>query len=792
MAIYHEDIVNIDLESGTIHRSFLNHSIGCGDDDANRFGIRAYRNGVAETLGGTCAGYFIRADGATVVISDGVVSGNTAYVTLPEACYAVEGNFTLAIKVSGSGVTGTMRIVDGVVSRTSTSATVDPGTIIPSVEDLIEAIDDAVASVPAEYDDVWTTFAPNFSSSTAYKKRQYVTYDGALYRFTQDHAAGSWNSSHVTAVNVGGELYGLKSTTDELQSAVNDETNALESIVNTYNEAETLQCTAYSDRVKIIHAFYQVKNNAINRFILLRITTDDISSAGTWSIGTCSVPSFKLSENQIMPFTAVSLTGGNISNMAFRQNMTAATNLELVTTSSVSRGQGGIIMLTNSQPLNNIGSSLTLPADTVYPQELIDNTQLKKNIFSTFYRETGHFWNHANEEIGTATGYNYAVFRVLGGSSVILKGLSETLTSVGYGILSEDGTVLSGGGEQDGMIIDIPDNGYRLIVSYPSADESNMQLIPYIKKKIVVLGDSWSDNDPNHTTYTKWTSLLNADGRYKVIVYAQNGSSISGNTPNYGLNGNVAGQVERLESDNITNVDSIILFGGINDFRNGVTAQTVYNKIEEFYNELNELYPTARIIYVSNNQIYITQQQLDFFRDIHDYTRTVIGMESYDTFGWVKADHYIDDYVHVNDYGYKDIYANMLAILEGGNIHTVLNKHTVSVSDGGGGAVAVLDIWERFIDGTPEYIFKLNAYSSALGNSYDLQLSAINKDLLASVPFCKKLNKGYVSQIGATDAVISCEAQETFTTSMRLNTSNTLKLFVPSENAGTYFSDNYN
>lgn len=210
MALYHEDIANIDLESGNIYRSFMNHSIGYGDDDANRFGIRAYRNGVAEDLGGTCAGYFIRADGGTVVIADGVVSGNLAYVTLPEACYAVEGNFTLAIKVSGSGVTGTMRIVDGVVSRTSTSAVVDPGTIIPSVENLLDAIDAAVASIPSDYTGLWTSLAPNFSTSTTYHSGEYCTYNGKLYRFTSAHVAGSWNSSHVTQVTIGEDLSTLK------------------------------------------------------------------------------------------------------------------------------------------------------------------------------------------------------------------------------------------------------------------------------------------------------------------------------------------------------------------------------------------------------------------------------------------------------------------------------------------------------------------------------------------------------------------------------------------------------
>lgn len=150
MANYREDIVDIELTSGSLHRSYLNHAIGAGDNNANRFGVRAFRNGLPENLSGTCAGYFIRADGETVVIT-GTVSGDTAYVDLPETCYVVEGQFSLVIKVSGSGVTGTMRIVDGTVNRTSTDIVVDPGTIIPSIDDLIEAIETAVASIPLEY-----------------------------------------------------------------------------------------------------------------------------------------------------------------------------------------------------------------------------------------------------------------------------------------------------------------------------------------------------------------------------------------------------------------------------------------------------------------------------------------------------------------------------------------------------------------------------------------------------------------------------------------------------------------
>lgn len=151
MAIYKEDIVNIELSTGKIFRSFLGTTIGSGDVLANRFGVRVFRNGEPENIGGTCMGLFIRADGTTVTISSGVVSGNVAYVTLPEVCYAVEGQFSLAIKCQGSGVTGTLRIVDGVVSRTSTSEVVDPGTLVPSIENLINAIEEAVESIPLDY-----------------------------------------------------------------------------------------------------------------------------------------------------------------------------------------------------------------------------------------------------------------------------------------------------------------------------------------------------------------------------------------------------------------------------------------------------------------------------------------------------------------------------------------------------------------------------------------------------------------------------------------------------------------
>ena len=151
MANYREDIVNIDLECGTLHRSFLRHSIGKGDALANRFGVRVFRGKTPVQLVGTCSGYFVRADGATVPPINGVISNNVAYVTLTEECYEVEGVFALAIKIKNGNEKVTLRIVDGIVDRTSTDILVDPGTIIPSIDTLINAINTAVSQIPQDY-----------------------------------------------------------------------------------------------------------------------------------------------------------------------------------------------------------------------------------------------------------------------------------------------------------------------------------------------------------------------------------------------------------------------------------------------------------------------------------------------------------------------------------------------------------------------------------------------------------------------------------------------------------------
>lgn len=145
----HNDILPIELECGSLYRSFMHHAIGSGDSAGNRYGVRLLRGGEPVSLSGAaCTGYFIRPDGITLVIS-GQTDGTSAWVELPAAAYAVEGAFTLAIKISGAGFAETMRIVDGSVVRTTTGAIADPADTVPSLEELMAVIERAETAAAA-------------------------------------------------------------------------------------------------------------------------------------------------------------------------------------------------------------------------------------------------------------------------------------------------------------------------------------------------------------------------------------------------------------------------------------------------------------------------------------------------------------------------------------------------------------------------------------------------------------------------------------------------------------------
>lgn len=122
-----------------------------GDKLANRIGVRLKSGAQPYTPDGSCRGYVLRADGATVPILNGVVNGNEMYIDLPEAAYAVQGSVVISIVCVTSTAITTVFLGSGSVNRSQTDVVIDPGTVIDDISTLIQAIETAVASIPLDY-----------------------------------------------------------------------------------------------------------------------------------------------------------------------------------------------------------------------------------------------------------------------------------------------------------------------------------------------------------------------------------------------------------------------------------------------------------------------------------------------------------------------------------------------------------------------------------------------------------------------------------------------------------------
>ena len=192
---------NQDLKNA-VKVQYLDGNVFSADNGGNRVGVNVFDNGSAASLSGSVSANVIRADGATIAVS-GTLSGNSAYVDLPQAAYAVPGVISIVIKLTTGSVITTLCAVVANVYQSVTDSAVDPGTIIPSIQTLIAEIEAAVASIPADYSSLWASLAPNFSNTVNYAIGEYVTYNGGLYRFIAAHSAGTWSSADVVSITLG-------------------------------------------------------------------------------------------------------------------------------------------------------------------------------------------------------------------------------------------------------------------------------------------------------------------------------------------------------------------------------------------------------------------------------------------------------------------------------------------------------------------------------------------------------------------------------------------------------------
>ena len=205
-------VTNLTCElTGAVQVKALQGNLFSADNAGNTINVFVTDHGQPATLGGTISANVIRGDGTTVAVS-GAIDGNRAYIILPQACYAVPGVIQIIIKNTESSTVTTIAAVVANVYESTTDTVVDPGTIIPSVASLVEAIEDAVAEIPAGYN---ACFAPAYSTSSTYALGQYVTYSGYLYRCTTAITSSeSWTAAHWTQVALANDVSSLKSAFD--------------------------------------------------------------------------------------------------------------------------------------------------------------------------------------------------------------------------------------------------------------------------------------------------------------------------------------------------------------------------------------------------------------------------------------------------------------------------------------------------------------------------------------------------------------------------------------------------
>lgn len=143
-------IYDVDI-SKPLLPTILQPMMVTGDKLANRIGIRLKNGAQPYAPDGSCRGYVLRADGATVPILNGVVNGNEMYIDLPEAAYAKQGAVVISILCVTSSAVTTVFLGSGTVNRSQTDVVIDPGTVIDDISTLIQAIETAVASIPLDY-----------------------------------------------------------------------------------------------------------------------------------------------------------------------------------------------------------------------------------------------------------------------------------------------------------------------------------------------------------------------------------------------------------------------------------------------------------------------------------------------------------------------------------------------------------------------------------------------------------------------------------------------------------------
>ena len=244
--------------------------------------------GESVELSGTVSGVFLRPDLADIAIvgsaEDGVVS-----VTLPADCYAVNGRFGLTIFVTSDDQKVAVYAAVGTVTRTSGGAVA--GDTPQDVVDLINAINAALTTIPADYTDLMAAVAPTYSSSALYSKGAYAWYDGVLYKAIVDiTTAETFTEAHWVTADIGSDVTLLTNGVLIYETVANI-TTWVQGGINTAAGGNTVSSTRVRGTIGLITADTQTLEFPGYDAMLFKYSTDAYSTSvyegsnGSWIEG---------------------------------------------------------------------------------------------------------------------------------------------------------------------------------------------------------------------------------------------------------------------------------------------------------------------------------------------------------------------------------------------------------------------------------------------------------------------------------------------------------------------------
>lgn len=216
-----------------------------GDRAAHTWEVTVTDNGAKPNLAGArVTAYFNRADNACVPVQ-GTIQDNVASVTLVNECYAVPGPMVGLFRLSTTdGVILTASMLRFTVGPGPADATVDPGHIIPSLDDLLAQIDEMEKGTQAANTAASSANTAAGKANTAASNADAATSKANTAAANADTATGKANTAASAANTAAGAANTAAKAANDAAARVDTSTDAATKAAQAANTAAGAANTA--------------------------------------------------------------------------------------------------------------------------------------------------------------------------------------------------------------------------------------------------------------------------------------------------------------------------------------------------------------------------------------------------------------------------------------------------------------------------------------------------------------------------------------------------------------------